>query len=166
MNKTGVFFIGFGAGVVATLVLLAVGAVVLGFFAYRAVVAPQFAQATSNAQESALMSDTQTLRSQLELYKVQHGEKYPPELKSVGTDGKKFMEQLTQKTNAEGKIGKSDAVAPFGPYLCQPPTNPFARDDGSVKIGKEPCPGDGTSDWYFCTETGKLSPNDAQHKDQ
>jgi hypothetical protein len=165
MNKTGVFFIGFGVGVVFMLVVLVGAAVVLGLFAYHGVTS-QFQQASAGAQESVLISDLGTVRSQLQLYNVQHLDKYPSQLASVGTDGRKFVEQLTRKTDAEGNFSKSIQAAPYGPYLQQFPTNSFARNDSSVKIGKAPCPGDGSSDWYFCTESNKFSPNDAGHKDQ
>ncbi len=159
MNKTGAFFIGFGTGVVFMLVLIAAAACVLWLTSWQGV----FHQASIDARESSLASNLQTVQSQLEFYKVQHLEMYPSQLRSVGTDGKKFAQQLTRKTDAAGKFTKD---ADYGPYLQEMPPNLFAIGDGSVKIGKTPCPDDGSSDWYFCTESNKFSPNDAKHKDR
>ena len=164
MNKTGAFFIGFGAGAVFMLVVLAVGGAVLGFVAYRSVSASKV-QAMQAANETGLEANLTVVRNALDLYQAEHQDRYPCQQATVGTDGAKFIQQLTSRTDLNGKMHEAHSDAPFGPYLRQMPANSFARDDGSVKIGKAPCPRDGTSDWYFCTESSKFSANDAKHKD-
>ncbi len=55
-----------------TLVEILIVVVILGILA--AIVIPQFTDASTQAKESALASDLQMMRSQLELYKIQHND--------------------------------------------------------------------------------------------
>jgi len=146
-----------------TLVEILIVVIILGILA--AIVIPQFTEASNDARESALASDLQTARSQLELYKVQHLELYPGKDASSGSfDAALFKEQLTSRSNAKGEVGTDAATYPFGPYLQKFPTNPFASANGDVTAGGEGDPeGDGDPGWYFNTDTGKLSPNDSKH---
>jgi len=81
-------------------------------------VAPADAQANSN-----LISQLQSIRAQLELYKLQHNDNYP--------DFHKYgWKQLTYKTNNKGQISdqtKEVASALYGPYFLSPPTNPLTK---------------------------------------
>lgn len=138
----------------------------VGFFlgvTAAAIVIPQFIEADHDARDSALRSDLQTLRSQLELYSVQHLDKYPSAIAGVGLNGEKFVAQLLFKTNSDGAMGGD-----FGPYAIKLPTNPFvpAAVGSKVKIGKTPCPGDGSTGWYFDISTNKFSANDPAHKNE
>lgn len=105
-----------------TLVEILIVVVILGILA--AIVIPQFTNASESAQASSLISQLQTMRSQLELYQVQHNGDYP----TLVTDG---WVQLTEKTNRDGAneggdIGTYVATDPtYGPYLQQPARNPF-----------------------------------------
>ena len=143
-----------------TLVEILIVVIILGILA--AIVIPQFTEASNDARESALASDLQTMRSQLELYKVQHLDNYPV--------AATFVTQLTSRTNSAGTVMPADGDAadyPYGPYLQKFPTNPFVSgataDD--VSTGTATVPGDGSTGWYFETDAGKFSPNDADHKD-
>ena len=140
-----------------TLVEILIVVIILGILA--AIVIPQFTQASEDARASALKSDLQTMRSQLELYKVQHLENYPNDFAAVGVDPVKFVAQLEGKTAQDGTAGGN-----LGPYLQKFPTNPFVTNGNTLKIGAGDCPGDGTSGWWFDTNTGKISPNDAANK--
>ncbi len=141
-----------------TLVEILIVVIILGILA--AVVIPQFTQASNDARESALASDLQTVRSQLELYKVQHIERYPDvDEDGVADTAPNFVLRMTGKTTLQGKI---DAAGTFGPYLQKFPTNPFL-DKNDVLFGAATCPGDDTTGWYFETDTGKFAPNDAAH---
>src|SRR5436853_5883252 len=94
-----------------TLVEILIVVIILGILA--AIVIPQFTNASQDARESALLSQLQTLRSQIELYKLQHKDKLPDLVTS--------WNPLTTKTNIDG-----GATAPldFGPYMQAAPTNP------------------------------------------
>lgn len=99
-----------------TLVEVLIVVVILGILA--ATVIPQFSVASQDAQESALIQDLQTLRSQIELYRFQHNGKYPAQ---GGTDTAVFEAQMLKTTKADGT-----ADGPFGPYFIgQLPPNPF-----------------------------------------
>ena len=58
-----------------TLVEILIVVVILGILA--AIVIPQFTNASTAAKASSVLSQLQTLRSQIELYKNQHNNEYP-----------------------------------------------------------------------------------------
>jgi len=58
-----------------TLVEILIVVVILGILA--AIVIPQFTEASTEAKTSSLCTDLQTVRSQIELYKIQHNDKLP-----------------------------------------------------------------------------------------
>ena len=141
-----------------TLVEILIVVIILGILA--AIVIPQFTEASNDARTSALCSDLQTVRSQVELYKVQHNEKLPHLYETGADDTGNFVARLTGRTDQDGTI---NAAGAFGPYLQKFPTNPFlsVNADG-VNFGvADPAPGDGTSGWYFNTGSGKFSANDS-----
>lgn len=132
-----------------TLVEILIVVIILGILA--AIVIPQFTEASNDARAAALASDLQTVRSQVELYKVQHLEVLPTAA---------IINELTQKTDADGTINASGR---YGPYLMKFPTNPYT-DTATVETGVL-APGGGNFGWYYNTDTGKLSPDDDAHKD-
>ena len=131
-----------------TLVEILIVVIILGILA--AVVIPQFTQASNDARRNAMMSDLQTVRSQLELYKVEHGS-YP-------TD---FTNQMTSKTNSSGTVGTTSAYI-YGPYLQKVPSNPFVdTNSNTVDTTK----GGGNAGWYYNSTTGEFCPDDNDHSD-
>src|SRR3954452_22127350 len=58
-----------------TLIEILIVVIILGILA--AIVIPQFSSASSNARKASLQSTVQTLRSQIALYKLQHGDTLP-----------------------------------------------------------------------------------------
>jgi general secretion pathway protein G len=141
-----------------TLVEILIVVIILGILA--AIVIPQFTEASNDARESALASDLQTVRSQLELYKVQHLEKYPNLDENGAADTANFVARMTGRTDQDGAL---NVAGVFGPYLQKFPTNPFVTGGNTVTFGVVVVPGDGLSGWYFKTDDGKFSPNDAAH---
>ncbi|MGC9455173.1 MAG: type II secretion system protein [Phycisphaerae bacterium] len=146
-----------------TLVEILIVVIILGILA--AIVIPQFTEASQDARASALKSDLQTLRSQLELYKVQHLDHYPDEYydSSSGSwtaDTDNFVSRLTSTTDLYGDTSGSD----YGPYLQQFPTNPFASANADdVEFGTGAPNGDGDTGWYFNTDTGQIFANTTDH---
>jgi len=130
----------------------------------------EFTSVGNDASEAALLSDLQTMRSQIELYKIQHLNN-PPGFDAEGNfSSELFAKQLTGQTNQKGELytGVEDWIgSSYGPYLAQMPSNPFVEGfaGSKVKGGKKPAPGNGSSGWYFNIVTGKLSPNDPANKD-
>jgi general secretion pathway protein G len=109
-----------------TLVEILIVVIILGILA--AIVIPQFTSASQDARKNSLVSQLQTLRSQLELYKLQHLDQLPSTL--IG--GSPAWTQLTAKTDAGGTVGTTTAF-PFGPYLQADPTNPL-NSSSTVKV--------------------------------
>jgi len=101
-----------------TLVEILIVVIILGILA--AIVIPQFTSASQDARRNSLTSQLQTLRSQLELYKLQHLDQMPSTLVNSPFD----WTQLTAKTNDQGATGTGTAY-PFGPYLQADPVNPL-----------------------------------------
>jgi len=134
-----------------TLVEILIVVIILGILA--AIVIPQFSEASDDARLSSLVSDLQTLRSQLELYRVQHNS-YPD-----GADSTAWKAQLTGQTDINGDTGTD-----YGPYLQTFPTNPF-NDSNDVFIDTAGTGSPGaqstTLGWYFNPANGKLAPNDS-----
>lgn len=144
-----------------TLVEILIVVIILGILA--AIVIPQFTEASNDARRSALVSDLQTVRSQLELYKVQHLDTYP-DANNMTT----FVSQLTSFTDVAGATNATKtATYKFGPYLQKFPTNSF-NDSSAVKaVAADPnSDGDvsGTEGWWFNTNTGKFGANFAGYQ--
>src|SRR5256885_10019748 len=99
-----------------TLVEILIVVIILGILA--AIVIPQFTNASQDARESSLLSQLQTLRSQIELYKLQHLDKLP---NLVGA-APACWTPLTTKTDNQGVL--SAAPDAFGPYMQSAPSNP------------------------------------------
>ena len=98
-----------------TLVEILIVVIILGILA--AIVIPQFTSASQDARKNSLTSQLQTIRSQIELYKLQHLDKLPPAL--LGGTG---WADLTSQSDNTGAIG-TGAAFPFGPYLQSAPAN-------------------------------------------
>ncbi len=114
------------------------------------------------AREAALTSNLQSMRIQLELYKIQHLEKSPHLDENGKLDTANFVARLTSKTDINGKISPSGE---YGPYLSMFPNNPFIEENSDrVAFGTQnPPPGDGKTGWYFNTNTLMFSANDTDH---
>ena len=122
-----------------TLVEILIVVIILGILA--AIVVPQFTEASDDAKLSNLTTNLQSVRAQLELYRLQHNGGYPSSL----------VTQLTTGTKADGTAGSD-----FGPYLQQVPANPYISDavktllvDGAVGSG-----------WKYTAASGEFLAND------
>lgn len=170
-----------------TLVELLIVAIILAILA--AIVVPQFASTTTDAQEAALRTNLSAIRGALSLYRQQHGE-YPALLPSTGgtcsgTAGtgafdtrQAIVDQLTRYTNANGQsCTRQDAGSfPFGPYLDGDdlPANPVTGDNAiAIVIDTDAAAGDlgmgGTGaglGWRYDTTSGKFIANDTNADSQ
>jgi len=139
-----------------TLVEILIVVVLLGVLA--AIVIPQFTEASTEARASTLVSDLQTMRSQLELYKIQHKDSLPT-LAS-------FTAQMTGQTDVAGAAYDADTstTGPFGPYLQKIPTNPFTSS--SAIVADVPANGS-TNGWSYTAASGAFyAANDTNLDDQ
>jgi general secretion pathway protein G len=109
-----------------TLVEILIVVIILGILA--AIVIPQFSNASTDAKKNSLTSQLQTMRSQLELYKLQHNDKMPKKFQADGTYGgtgkEADWEGLTSQTDVNGDTGSTTGDK-YGPYLQQIPVNPL-----------------------------------------
>ena len=135
-----------------TLVEILIVIVILGILA--AIVIPQFTEASTEAKLSSLCSDLQTMRSQIELYKVQHNGDLP------GAGTALFPDALTQKTDITGALS---SAGPYGPYVQKIPTNAFNdMDTVQVEAGNAGL-GGGNTGWHFDSTTGAFHADTDDH---
>ncbi len=87
----------------------------------------------------SLLSQTLTIRSQIELYQMQHEGRYPP------TD--RFWDVMTQTTNVDGEV-VADGAGEFGPYLYKPAMNP--------PLGTDAVRADRQGAWMYDEATGEI----------
>ena len=117
-----------------TLVEILIVVVILGILA--AIVIPQFSQASEEARLSSLKSNLQSMRSQIELYKIQHGDILP-----AGT-ATELVTRLTTKTNYDGEaytVAMETAGDPsYGPYMQKWPVNAVSQLGSGVTAAGVP----------------------------
>jgi len=129
-----------------TLVEILIVVVILGILA--AIVIPQFTQASTEARENSLKANLQTVRSQIELYKIQHADALP------GAGTASWVQAMTGQTDINGAVGTD-----FGPYLQQVPPNPF-NNLNTVDVAGGTL-GDDSHGWMFNTTTGAFNADDS-----
>ena len=113
---------------------------------------PLLETASGNAKHTILIQNLQTLRSQIELYKLEHGGEAP--MLYRGT-----FPQLIRPTNAEGIPGDPGTKHPYGPYLQSGvPINPFTGRSIIILTDtfppKEPS---GNGGWLYHQQTGRIA---------
>ena len=132
-----------------TLVEILIVVVILGILA--AIVIPQFTNASTEAKESSLAADLQTMRSQIELYKIQHSDQAPD-----STSSATFASALLV-ADANG----------FGPYMGKIPTNPFVLSVAGSAADANDISIDGALDngygWNYDTTAKVFKANDTAH---
>jgi len=109
------------------------------------IVAPGLSASTMRAKQYSFKSDMQTIRCQLELYKIQHSGQFPPTVS---------FEDFAAALTTKGGDGT-------GPYLREVPANPFSGD-GKVRFEDgESTAGSGKAGWVFNTTTGAFQADDS-----
>src|SRR5438105_11003294 len=110
-----------------TLIEILIVVIILGILA--AIVIPQFAGASQDARTQSLRSTVQTLRSQIALYKLQHGDTLPDLTANSGSN----WTLLTATSTYQGTT--------VGPYMQAVPANSLNQSsvvvngDGSAAAG-------------------------------
>lgn len=158
-----------------TLVELLIVAIILAILA--AIIIPQFASTTNEAQESALRANLSAMRSAIDLYRQQHNE-YPGVNTAVGgtcsgtagsgTAGtpQALEDQLTRYSNAAGQTcSLPDTGFAYGPYIQEDdlPQNPITSSDvvAIVTTGNLEMAADGAGlGWKYDSTAGKFIAND------
>jgi prepilin-type N-terminal cleavage/methylation domain-containing protein len=153
-----------------TLIELLIVVIIIAILA--AIAIPQFSSSSKDAQEAALDANLATVRSSIELYRVQHANVYPGVNVSSGgpacTGGdigkaaalskEAVNDQLTAYSNAAGatctvKVGEYT----FGPYLRAIPAEPFGNEatilPSNAALAQPAAVGKG---WLYSTLTGQF----------
>ena len=103
-----------------TLIEILIVVVILGIMA--AIVVPAFATYGRTARQASLVSTIRTLRSQIQAYRIQHGDDLP-DLAAASVGGNHFQPLTEQTTYGSPPTNR-------GPYLTSVPTNSLTN--GSV----------------------------------
>jgi len=158
-----------------TLIELLIVVIIIAILA--AIAIPQFSNTSGDAQESAAIANLTTMRSAIELYRVQHNGAYPSKA-PVGTapsacpnsgagstadnDTTTFRDQLTKFSSASGHTCATAATGYiYGPYLRAIPNEPVTNSDAVVVVTADATtpPGAATTGWRFQNVTGALQIN-------
>ncbi len=116
-----------------TLVEILIVVVILGILA--AIVIPQFTSASETAKGSSLVTQLQSIRSQLELYQLQHNGEYPTAANMAGFGA------LITPTLVDGTLTPGGGANTFGPYMQKAPVNPFtAGGNGNLLAANDDDP--------------------------
>lgn len=161
-----------------TLIELLIVVIIIAILA--AIAIPQFSSSSGDAQESALDANLATVRSSLELYRVQHANIYPGVNVSSGgattctTSGgvvgtgavnteKALTDQLSAYSNAAGATCTvKNADYPFGPYLRAMPAEPIGNvNTVTVSTAVLGTPDVGGKGWAYSTLTGQFAINNS-----
>ena len=105
-------------------------------------VVPKFTEATQESRTCELIDGLHQMRSQLDLYRVQHENCLPPD-----SSFESFKTALTTK------------VGQYGPYVEEIPVNPF-NNLNTVRFDGEPA-GVGNAGWRIDTKTGLFQTDDS-----
>ena len=128
-----------------TLIEIMIVVTIIGILA--AVTIPVFSTASDDSKLGNLKTNLQTIRAQIELYKMQHNETYP-------TSATTFVNQMTLASKSDGTTAAiGTAGFNLGPYLQSIPNNPYT-DTNTVGTG-----GVGSSAWYYNGSTGQFRAN-------
>jgi len=123
-----------------------------------ATIIPQFSSSASDAKTSAAKFNLQSLRSQIELYKLHHNGALP-----TLTAGS--LPQLTSATDANGNVGTAGASFPYGPYMVNGlPMNSFTNSNTvTATTASPPTAASGSNGgWLYNTTTGQIYVDYAQ----
>lgn len=117
-----------------------------------ATIIPQFSTSTEDAKLNQQEFNVHTLRSQIQLYRIQHGGRYP----TIQDDS---LPELTSKTDVDGTI---NASGEYGPYILDAlPHNPFTNSNEVVATNAttEAELSYGGRGWLYNPTTGMIWPD-------
>lgn len=164
-----------------TLIELLIVVIIIAILA--AIAIPQFGNSTSEATDVALDANLSTVRSAIELYRVQHNNSFPGQLGATAAttcatgatstaltagESATFTAQLTQYSNREGQVCSLPSPGfNYGPYLRAIPRDPLTPGNAATATNvamstaafagaapTAPAPG-----WRFNTVDGRFEMN-------
>lgn len=164
-----------------TLIEMLVVVIILGILAM--IIVPQITVSTEDARLNTLQSNLTAVRSAIEVYAAQHGNRYPGNYSEAdgttpvaddATSRAALLAQLTQFSDINGRTqATQDATFKFGPYLKlgQLPQNPYVADPAnSVDVVCDFDQNDitaarvsdgGTAGWRYYAPLGLFFANDS-----
>lgn len=162
-----------------TLIELLIVVIIIAILA--AIAIPQFGNSTNEAADAALDANLNTVRSAIELFRVQHNNNFPGQVAATasttctggtsvaleaGTEAA-FIAHLTQYSNRAGQVCSVPAVGfDNGPYLRAIPRDPVtpANDQNgdnvvvtTVVFAADPAAA--TPGWRYNTQDGRFQMN-------
>ncbi len=132
-----------------TLIEVLIVVVILAILAVAVV--PQFTDSSDDAKESTALMNLHTLRSQIQLYRVQHN----------GLTPSATLQELTIQTDASGNPGTE-----FGPYLQFIPENPFTGSNTVRETTENPptaASGAADAGWLYHKASGNIWLDDTRY---
>jgi len=137
-----------------TLIEILIVVVIMAVLA--ATIIPQFTSSATDAKNSTLEFNVQTMRSQIQLYELHHNGLVP-------TLANGTLAQLTSSTDVNGNIGAAGASFPFGPYIMgQIPVEPFSGSNTVTATATfPPTAATAAGGWFYNTTTGQIAANNA-----
>ena len=147
-----------------TLVELILVITILGILS--ALVLPTFQGHIVTARESTAKDSLRTMRTQIELYKWQHGGVLPGYANGNPVSAAMLALQFTATTTVDGAVSPSTVPADpylYGPYVMKLPENPFNDLSNITYVAEATAFStavDGTSGgWLYKKETGEFRIN-------
>lgn len=145
-----------------TLIEVILVVTILGILA--ALVLPTFSDHASGARESAAKSDLMTIRSQIELYKLQHNGVQPGYVDGVSAPNPTTVQLQLVGTSQVGGLPSPSTIPAgtylYGPYLKKIPKNPFNNLSTVAYVADGTAfstAANGTSSgWLYKKETGEF----------
>jgi len=135
--------------------------VILGILA--AIVIPQFTNASQDAQRGNIVTQLQSIRNQIELFRVKNNGSLP----DMAFGGKDFGDLLAGTNNTQGLAATNSFGATQEPYMRTPPANPRnglstlqvingAGNDPSV-VASAAAATPTTAGWVYNSTTGAIA---------
>ena len=142
-----------------TLIEILIVVSILGILA--AVVVPRFSQSSTKAKEAAAKEILQSLRTQMELFKIQHNGLKPGYIRPGLTYDELVILQLCRYSDIDGNLFDAEPpneVYKLGPYLKDYPKNPFNNESGSITFydAANEAPPTGSNGWIYNAVTGEI----------
>lgn len=113
---------------------------------------PQLSSSAIDAKESSLRADLKSLRTQIDMYKLDHNGQLP-----AITGG--ALPQLTSATDANGNTGAAGASFPYGPYILNgfPPNPITGKLTVTAATSFPPASESGNGGWLYNPSTGQIA---------
>jgi general secretion pathway protein G len=171
-----------------TLIELLIVVIIIAILA--AIAIPQFSNTSNDAEDAQVDANLNTVRSAVELYRIQHNNVYPSAVASTGAPAAPaaacaatagagaintavaFTEQLTQFSDAAGHTcSVAGGAFVYGPYIraipAEPISNPASAAIAIVTDAAAVAPAAVTPGWRFNNVTGIFQMNsNATARDQ